>query len=157
MPSTTTERSEPITFEIPEYVKLMDFPKIESQFVAILGHDHVNRGMIASPYHTRCIQQGEIHELVYVYENEEGLIDLNDAWYLGFIEFKESCVLAKGMAAEIDGEEIGTLIGFDTTHVPNHFNILIASKTPHTGTSRGIKIKDKCFFEMTPKRGFSNQ
>ena len=148
MPRTTTERSEPITFKIPDYVKQMDFPRIESHFVAILGHDHVNRGMIASPYHTRCIRQGEIHELVVVLENEEGLIDLNDAWYLGFIEFKEGCVLAKGMTAEIDGQPIGTLIGFDTTHVPNHFNILIASKRPQIGTSAGIKIKDQCFFEM---------
>jgi hypothetical protein len=151
MPRTTTERSEPITFEIPEYVKLMDFPRIETQFVAILGHDHVNRGMIASPYHTRCIQQGQIHELVVVLENEEGLINLNDAWYLGFIEFKESCVLAKGMSAEIDGQQRGTLIGFDITHIPNHFNILIASKTPQTGRSAGVKIKVQCFFEMRAK------
>ena len=78
MPRTTTERSEPIAFDIPTYVKQMQFPKIESQFVAILGHHHVNRGMIASPYHTRCIQQGEIHELVFVLETEDGRIDLNE-------------------------------------------------------------------------------
>ena len=131
----------------------MVFPKIESQFVAILGHDHVNRGMIASPYHTRCIQQGEIHELVIIFEHEDGRIDLNDAWYLGFIEFQEGCVLAKGMAVEIDGAAIGTLVGFDTTHVPNHFNILIASKTPQIGTTSGLQIRNQCFFEMKGQKG----
>lgn len=135
-----------LDFKVPDYVKRMDFPKIESEFVAILGHSHVNRGMIDSPFLTRCIQQGEVHELVYVFENEEGLVDLNDAWYLGFIAFKESCVLAKGMTTEIGDERIGKLVGFDLNHAPNHFNILIASQKPQTGQSRGLKIKEKCFF-----------
>jgi len=59
--------------------------------------------------------------------------------------------LAKGMSAEIDGQQRGTLIGFDITHIPNHFNILIASKTAQTGRSAGVKIKDQCFFEMRAK------
>jgi hypothetical protein len=126
----------------------MKFPSIQAQFVAILGHYHVSRGMIASPYQTRCIQKGEIHELVYVYENEKGLIDLNDAWYLGFVEFQAGCVLAKGMKMNIVGEPSGTLIGFDVTHEPNHLNILIAEKKPQTGTARGLSINDECSFRM---------
>lgn len=138
----------PFRFDVPDYVKCMRFPDITTRFVAILGHDHRYRGMVASPYQTRCVQQGEIHELIYVYQNKDGSIDLNHAWYLGFIEFKQGCVLAKGMTMDIAGGHTGTLIAFDMTHAPNHLNILIATDTPQTGVTAGLNIADQCMFRM---------
>ncbi|NEQ81032.1 MAG: hypothetical protein F6K26_12500 [Moorea sp. SIO2I5] len=140
------QRAERVAFKQPDYIKLMNFAKIETQFVAVLGHHRVNRQMVPAPQHTRCIRSGEIHELVYVAEADENLIDFNDAWYLGFIEFKNGGVLATGMTVRLGSQLIGKVVGFDTTHLPNHYNLLIASKTPKTGQDLGIKVYDYCYF-----------
>jgi hypothetical protein len=139
-------RTEPFSLEIPDYITQMDFAKIETHFVAILGHQSLDRRMIASPHHTRCIQDGEIHELVYVAESPDGLIDLNDAWYLGFIKFPQGGVLAKGMTIEINGQGKGKLIGFDETHFPNHLNLLISDQNPQNGQDMSLKLNDSCDF-----------
>ena len=133
---------------IPEYISLMRFTPIETTFVALLGHYHENRHMVQSEYNTRCIQQGEIHELIYLKEKKGGLVDLANAWYLGFIEFQNAGVLAKGMDIEIGGQIIGKLAGFDNTHSPNHYNILISSKHPKTGSELGVELGDSCQFRM---------
>ncbi len=133
---------------LPDYISLMRFRPLETTFVALLGHYHENRHMLQSEFNTRCIQQGEIHELIYLKENEDGFVDFANAWYLGFIEFQKGGVLAKGMDIEIAGQRSGKLAGFDITHTPNHYNILISSKHPKTGPELGIELGDGCQFTM---------
>ena len=140
------QRTEPVVFKQPDYIKFMDFAKIETQFVAVLGHHRVGRQMIPAPQHTRCISKGEIHELVSVLECDDGRLDFNDAWYLGFIEFNNGGVVATKMTVQLGDRWIGKLVGFDATHLPNHYNILIASKAPKTGQDLGIQIYDPCYF-----------
>ena len=144
--SKPIQKTQPFSLEIPDYVKKMDFARIETSFVAIMDYYLPDRQMIVSPYHTRCIQKGEIHELVYVAENHNNFIDLNNAWYLGFINFCQGGVLAKGMTIEINGQIKGQLIGFDETHSPNHLNFLISAQNPKTGKELGLKINDICDF-----------
>ena len=141
------ERSRPIEPDIPDYIHAMSFSVIASRFVAVMAMQIANRGMIASQFHTRCVQQGEVHELVCLYEDNQGRIDLNDAWYLGFIEFCQSCVLAKGMRVEINGECVGRLVAFDMTHAPNHLNILLAHPSPRTGREKNIQIGENAIFQ----------
>jgi hypothetical protein len=136
-----------IRLEIPDYVRQMTFTVTKTRFIAIMALKHFNRGMIASEFHTRCVRRGEVHELICVKEHKDGLIDLNDAWYLGFIEFTDSCVLAKGMLLKIKGKIIGKLIAFDMTHAPNHLNILLASHEPQTGEELSIQLNEISHFE----------
>jgi len=137
----------------PNYIPLMRFLKLETQFVAIMGHDHKGRGMLLSEYNTRCVQKGEVHELVLLKKEENGNVNFEDAWYLGFVAFKKSGVIAKGMTISIDGKEIGTLIGFDTTHEPNHYNLLVSTSNPVTGLELGLSLEDNCIFSMKEKNG----
>lgn len=138
--------SNPVDLNQPDYVKLMSFIKMETQFVATLGHYHPNRYMKPIPQHTRSMCKGDIHELVYVLETDDGKIDFSDAWYLGFIEFKNGGVLATEMAVLWGSQLIGKVVGFDGNHYPNHYNLLIASKTPKIGPEMGIKLNDPCTF-----------
>ena len=137
-------RSQPIKLEVPPYVRNMAFPVIESRFVVVMHTEQANRGMVASEFHTRCVQRGEVHELVCMQQDQAGLVDLNDAWYLGFIEFSSGCVLAKGMQFVCEGVTLGTLAAFDTTHTPNHLNILLATAKPQTGKEKGIQVGNLC-------------
>ena len=138
------KRSQPIRLEAPQYVRNMTFLRIESRFVAVMHTAQADRGMVASEFHTRCVQRSEVHELICMRQDESGLVDLNDAWYLGFIEFSSGCVLAKGMRFEYNGKKLGTLVAFDMTHTPNHLNILLATPRPRTGREQGIQAGDFC-------------
>lgn len=132
----------------PNYIPLMEFVNLPSKFVAIMGHSHKNRGMILSEYNTRCIRKEEIHELVLLKEEKDGQVNFKDAYYLGFIEFRSGGVLAKGMTIEIQGKIIGRLVGFDITHEPNHYNLLVSTPNPIIGTELGIKLNEDCLFSM---------
>ncbi len=135
----------------PDYIPLMTFKPMKAQFVATLGHAHKGRNMILSEFNTRCIQKGEIHELVCLKKEEQGTVNFKDAWYLGFIEFNGGGVLAKGMTLEVNEQIIGTLVGFDDTHTPNHYNLLISTENPKTGPELGIKVGDSSSLQMTRK------
>lgn len=126
----------------------MRFKKLNTKFVAVMGHSHMGRGMILSEYNTRCVQRGEIHELVLLKEEADGQVNFQDAWYLGFVEFDTSGVIAKGMTIEIFGKAIGQLVGFDTTHEPNHYNLLVSTPNPIIGTDLGVELEDNCLFVM---------
>lgn len=140
------KRGQPIVPQIPQYVRDMKFTVVDSRFVAVMAMATNNRGMIDSEFHTRCVRQGEVHELICLRQDEAGQVDLNDVWYLGFVEFSQGCVLAKGMRVEINGTEVGSLVAFDMTHAPNHINILLAHPSPQTGAARGIQVNDECCF-----------
>jgi len=137
--------------KFPNYIPLMEFLEVPTHFVAILGHSHMDRGMILSEYNTRCIRKDEIHELVLLKEAEDGSVEFKDAWYLGFIVFEQSAVIAKGMSFKIHDKVIGTLVGFDTTHEPNHYNILVSTPQPMTGPELGITLGDGCIISMDKK------
>nr|VFK09558.1 MAG: hypothetical protein BECKLPF1236A_GA0070988_100256 [Candidatus Kentron sp. LPFa]VFK25592.1 MAG: hypothetical protein BECKLPF1236C_GA0070990_100237 [Candidatus Kentron sp. LPFa] len=128
------------------YIATMTFARIDARFVAVMAHETPGRGMIPSPYHTRCIQAGEIHELAYVKGNTDGTVNLNDVWYLGFVEFLQGGVLAKGTRLGFQGRTMGTLVAFDETHAPNHLNILISTLEPKTGRKLDINIGALCTF-----------
>jgi hypothetical protein len=138
------KRSAPIALQIPDYVRDMVFAEVDARFVAVMDTAQTDRGMIASEFHTRCVQRSEVHELICLQHNDDGLVDLNDAWYLGFIAFSQSCVLAKGMRFECRGRTLGMLAAFDTTHTPNHLNILLCTPSPKTGKGLGIRVGDRC-------------
>jgi len=51
----------------------------------------------------------------------------------------------------IAGKEIGTLVGFDETHMPNHLNILLYGPERRTGQQFGLKGGDTVIIEPGPE------
>jgi hypothetical protein len=58
--------------------------------------------------------------------------------YLGFAEIASGGVMEVGDPVRIAGTQIGRVLGFDDTHYPNHYNILIA--TDRLLTSQDIDV-----------------
>jgi hypothetical protein len=99
-----------------------------------------DRGMILTPFRTRCLLAGEIHEFVLCEEGLNPDAPIDRVSYLGFGEILTGGVAEIGDGFFVDGKRIGTLIGFDETHAPNHYNILIASSTLRPGSALGLQV-----------------
>lgn len=107
---------------------------ISGRWVAIFDRIRNDRNLIVNDFQSRCIPQGEVHEFLVCntgFENRQSVI--NHVGYLGFGEILNSSVIAVGDEFWIGRDLIGTILGFDDTHMPNHQNIVIFSKEIRSG------------------------
>jgi hypothetical protein len=56
------------------------------------------------------------------------------------MEAGEAGLLLSGDTVTIDRIEIGTLIGFNETHMPNHLNVVISADERNTGKALELKL-----------------
>lgn len=119
-----------------------------SKIVLVYRHKRLDRRMVLIPYYTRCIKNGEIHELVVATEimMEDGLSGAPDVGYIGFIEFETGCIIVVGDRVAIGPRHIGQVVGFDETHFPNHLNIVVKAPDLVSGEELGANIEDVVLF-----------
>lgn len=99
---------------------------VTGHLVAILNGMNEKRGLELIQQPTRAVKCGEIHELILTDElNAEPGGGVDPVSYLGFMEIQQAGVLRSGDTVQLNGRQIGTLVGFDETHMPNHLNIVI--------------------------------
>jgi hypothetical protein len=117
---------------------------IEGKAVAILDMKLENRRFSLELYPSRCILKGEIHELILT---DEGTVSLgekvNRVSYLCFLEILKGGVVVVGDEILVKGKKVGNIVGFDETHMPNHFNIIIRSPKRATGIDLGLRVGEK--------------
>jgi len=93
---------------------------------------------------TRVLCKHEIHELVTTDEADAGPNKtVNRMAAVCFFEVTQGGSVAVGNPVFIGGKEIGKLAGFDETHFPNHYNIVVYSLKKFTGLEAGFKLNDK--------------
>jgi hypothetical protein len=122
------------------YLEHVTASPVEITFVMVLGHDRADREMEKGSFLTRCVQAGEVHELVAVNAGSLDNGKYHGASYLGFVAFNGPAVIYVGENLFVGGNRIGVLGGFDYTHFPNHMNILIETEQPTNGQKLGIRI-----------------
>lgn len=61
--------------------------------------------------------------------------------YVAFVELTTGGILLAGDTLEIDGKAVGTIAGFDDTHMPNHQNIIVRTEERITGEGIGLKLE----------------
>ncbi|QWF83842.1 DUF6917 domain-containing protein [Amycolatopsis sp. CA-230715] len=112
---------------------------VRGALVKVLRHRRTERGMSLEPHASRCVQAGEVHELVTTdhTETEEGS-RIDRVGFLGFAELSCAGVLDRGDEFWVGGRFVGTVLGFDACHFPNHYNILITADTPVSGEDLGL-------------------
>ncbi|MDA3624618.1 hypothetical protein OU415_04150 [Saccharopolyspora sp. WRP15-2] len=113
-----------------------DGPKraLTGTLVKVLMHRRDERGMALEPHASRCVQRGEVHELVTTdhWETDPGA-RIDRVGFLGFAEIGCAGVIDRGDEFWIGDQRVGTVLGFDACHYPNHYNILINAEVPVTG------------------------
>ncbi|MER7078882.1 hypothetical protein SAMN02982929_02392 [Saccharopolyspora kobensis] len=113
-----------------------DGPKraLTGTLVKVLVHRRDQRGMALEPHASRCVQRGEVHELVTTdHQDTEPGTRIDRVGFLGFAEIGCAGVIDRGDEFWIGDQRIGTVLGFDACHFPNHYNILINTEVPVTG------------------------
>jgi hypothetical protein len=131
-----------------------DGPKrtVEGVVVKVLVHRRDDRGMTLEPYASRCVRAGEVHELVTTDHREtRSGSRIDRVAFLGFAEITRAGVLDRGDRVWVGERLVGTVLGFDACHFPNHYNVLIATAQPLTGSDLGLRPETAVRFE--PARG----
>ncbi len=117
-----------------------DGPKrvVRGVVVKVLVHRRADRGMTLEPFASRCVRKGEVHELLTTDHTEvEPGTRIDRVGFVGFVELGCGGVLDRGDEVRLDGRLVGTVLGFDACHLPNHYNIVVTTDTPRTGPELG--------------------
>ena len=108
---------------------------LESRFVGVIDNRNDGRGLSLIKAHTRVVRRYDIHELILTDEQSAapgGIV--NGVHYVGFVVFEAGVgIFAEGDCVNIGGNAIGTIAGFDESHCPNHYNVLIKGPRRITG------------------------
>ncbi|MEV4431255.1 DUF6917 domain-containing protein [Streptomyces sp. R-07] len=112
---------------------------VRGTLVKVLLHERTDRGMGLEPFAARCVRRGEVHELVTTDQwTDVPGSPVDRVGFLGFVELEQGGVLDRGDTVLIGGEPVGSVLGFDGCHLPNHYNILI--HTPRLLTGRSLAL-----------------
>ncbi|GAA1248257.1 hypothetical protein GCM10009665_43940 [Kitasatospora nipponensis] len=112
---------------------------VAGELVKVLLHRREDRGMTVEPYRSRCVRAGELHELVSTdVDDATAGTRVDRVGFLGFTEISRAGVIDSGDTVWIGGRPVGTVLGFDACHFPNHYNILISTGEPVTGEELGL-------------------
>ena len=115
---------------------------ILGELVVVLEGKYEERGLKLINQPSRCVKANEVHELIITDEESKPGDNVNKIAYLGFLEVKNSGVILTGDEVSINEQKIGNISGFDETHLPNHYNIVIYSKERISGKNLGLEIGD---------------
>ena len=131
---------------------------VSTTVVKLLFHSRTDRGMALSPWQSRCVPAGQIHELVSTTDRPAAAGDRVDrVGFLGFAEFAAAAVVEHGdevwlgPCGDRTRRRIGAVLGFDECHWPNHYNILIATDELLTAADLDLEPGDKIGFEPAPQ------
>lgn len=123
---------------------------IQGRLMVVLDGKLENRGMELITQISRCVLRNEIHELIA--SDEPGLgagSKVEKVAYLGFVEIYQAGVLTIGDEVLWAGQTIGTVAGFDETHMPNHLNIVVSAGERRSGAELKLHLGDSVTFRQT--------
>ncbi|MFE4591885.1 DUF6917 domain-containing protein [Streptomyces laurentii] len=133
-----------------------DGPKrtVRGLLVKALLHERHDRGMTLEPFASRCVRRGEVHELVTTDQwSDQPGARVDRVGFLGFAELGCGGVLDRGDTLLLGGEPVGTVLGFDGCHLPNHYNILIHTPRLLTGRTLALAPETPVTFVPAPPDG----
>jgi hypothetical protein len=118
--------------------------------VKVLVHRRDDRGMRLEPYASRCVRSGEVHELVTTDQSDTSAgARVDRVGFLGFVEIANAGVIDRGDEVWAGESLVGTVLGFDSCHFPNHYNVLIATDAPRTGPELRLEPETEIRFRPT--------
>lgn len=126
-----------------------DKSDIQGTLLVVLQGRLEQRGLQLIKPPSRCVKKFEVHELIA--SDEENIkpgSTVDNVAYLGFVEITQGGVITIGDEVICGGKVIGTIAGFDETHMPNHQNIILYSKERIPGAELGLRLGDGVTFRQ---------
>ena len=121
---------------------------IKARTVVVLDGMLENRELHLIKPISRVFPKGTIVELIGTDDNNAspGSI-VNDIAYIGFFELLNGGVMVAGDWIRWNGKTLGTIIGYDDTHMPNHQNVIVSMEKRIPGKLLGMHIEDEIIIE----------
>lgn len=116
---------------------------LKGNLVVVLDGKYEDRGLQLIPQPSRCLIANEVHELILTDENKGPGDTVDKIAYIGFFIVRESTVITVGDEVKINGQLIGKIAGFDETHMPNHYNIVLYGEERISGNERNLNLDDE--------------
>lgn len=108
--------------------------EFRGRLFAILDWQVEDRGLTIMPHISRAVRSGDILELITTDETGKKAGDgVDRIATIGFAEVAEAGLLLSGDVISIAKSEIGHIVGFDETHMPNHLNVIVEVASRKTG------------------------
>lgn len=114
--------------------------EVRGEIVVVLDGKLEERKLKLITSISRCVCAQEIHELIITDEPAAPGMQVDRIAYLGFAEVSQGGVIVAGDLILIGDSQIGTVAGFDETHMPNHLNIVIRAEKRRTGSELGVEL-----------------
>lgn len=106
-----------------------DRKRIRGEVVALLHISFNDRGLKLIDTKSRTVRLNEIHELMLTDEEKAGPGSIADrVRAIAFFEITEPGLIVVGDKVYVNKKFVGTLVGYDETHMPNHMNIVLKTK-----------------------------
>ena len=115
------------------------------ELVVVMDLKRSDRNLQLIDVPSRVVRKGEIHELILTDELPQ-VRTVNRVAYVGFVEILSGGLLVPGDQVFVDTKMLGRLLGFDETHMPNHYNIVIQTKHLLTGKELDLFVGQTIHF-----------
>ena len=102
---------------------------VEGETVALLHISFDDRGLKLIETKSRTVKRNEIHELMITDEDAAPGGGADRVRAIGFFEITESGLIVAGDEVFIEDRRLGTLVGYDVTHMPNHINVVVRAES----------------------------
>ncbi|WP_137285914.1 DUF6917 domain-containing protein [Halorussus salinisoli] len=121
---------------------------VTGEIVVVLDVMYDDRGLEFITPMSRALPRGEIHELILTDEpNPREHMGVDRGAVVGFVEIAQGGVTAVGDEVSVGERSLGTLVGFDETHMPNHQNIVLSTDDCRSGADLDIELGTQIRFE----------
>jgi len=120
---------------------------VQAAVVTVLDSTHEARGLKLISSYSRALPRNSIHELIATDETGRKPGGAADRIaYLAFVEVRRGGCIIVGETLMAGQRPIGTVIGFEETHEPNHINIVIGVNRRQTGRQLKFSVGSKIRF-----------
>ncbi|MCX7919062.1 MAG: hypothetical protein N3A72_05530 [bacterium] len=122
--------------------------EVIGKVITVLDAMAESRGLWLISTYSRAVPKYSIHELILTDEAEPKPGEaVNRIAYLCFFEVAEGGVIPVGDKLYLNDQFIGTIKGFDETHLPNHLNIIVYAEKRQTGKELGFTLGAQLSFK----------
>lgn len=119
---------------------------VHGRVVAVLRGVTDHRELYLTELRSRGVSQHAVHELMITDELAELETTVNRVALIAFFEVENSGVLLVGDQVFWGDALLGTVVGFNETHMPNHQNICLKAAKIQDGEALGLAVEDTIHF-----------
>lgn len=121
---------------------------IKGRVVVVLDGLIENRALQLISPPSRAFTAGTIIELIGTDESEaQPGGSVNKIAYLAFVELTSGGVVLNGDPVYCNSKLIGTIAGYDDTHMPNHQNTIVKMKERKSGATLELMLQDEIIIQ----------